>query len=208
LEKPAALTADDYREMLAAAYANSKFILDGTMFPHHKRTNDVLGIITDESKVGKVDRIECDFSFMGEKGFDDSNIRASKEGDPHGCIGDLGWYCIRYALMVFGKLGSGYKSSRVVDFKLNKHRVPVDATCVVQFEGVSWSTRWGDSSVYDSIPEFLPCDVRARCSGSIVVLGLGFGRGLRFVGLRSSYLLMIWFFLLINPQSLYWAHLP
>jgi predicted dehydrogenase len=141
LEKPTALTADDYEEMLAAAYANRKFILDGTMFPHQKRTNDVLVAITEESKVGKVDQIECNFSFMGGEGFDDANIRASKEGNPHGCIGGLGWYCIRYALMVFGKLGSVYKTSRVVDFKLNKHGVPVDATCVVQFDDVSWLTR-------------------------------------------------------------------
>jgi predicted dehydrogenase len=123
--------------MLDAAYASKKFVMDGTMFPHHKRTSDVLECVVDESKVGKTNRIECNFTFMADEAFEKENIRASKKGDPQGCIGDLGWYCIRYGLMVFGKLGSKIKSAQVVDVDYTMDDVPLDATCVVRFEDVS-----------------------------------------------------------------------
>lgn len=144
LEKPAALNSADYEEMLQVAYANQKFLLDGTMFPHHTRTQKVLDCVADVSTVGRIDRVEANFTFIGDDAFQDDNIRARKDGDPHGCVGDLGWYCIRYALMVFGKLGAKVKSAQVVDFELTKHGVPQDATCVVRFEDVSsfvW-THW------------------------------------------------------------------
>lgn len=135
LEKPAALTGLDYQEMLDEAYANNKFLLDGTMFPHHPRTRKILDSV---SEIGQVNRIQASFTFLADQAFlEGSDIRARKDGDPHGCIGDLGWYCIRYALIVFGKLGSTVESAQVVDIELNKHGVPVDATCVIRFQNVS-----------------------------------------------------------------------
>jgi hypothetical protein len=121
--------------MLNVAYANNKFLMDGTMFPHHPRTTKILDSL---SEIGQVNRIQASFSFLAHQAFlDGSDIRARKDGDPHGCIGDLGWYCIRYALVVFEKLGSKVESAQVVDFEVNKHGVPIDATCVVQFQNVS-----------------------------------------------------------------------
>jgi predicted dehydrogenase len=141
LEKPAALTAADYQEMLNVAYVNNKFLMDGTMFPHHPRTSKILDSL---SEIGQVNRIQASFSFLAHQAFlDGTNIRARKDGDPHGCIGDLGWYCIRYALVVFGKLGSKVESAQVVDFEVNKHGVPIDATCVVKFQNVSTCTGSG-----------------------------------------------------------------
>ena len=140
IEKPAALNATDYDEMLAAAQENKKFLLDGTMFPHHQRTREILDCVasTTSNSIGNVDRIEADFTFLASESFlDGSDIRARKDGDPHGCIGDLGWYCIRYALMVFESLGSKVLNAQVVDFELNKHGVCIDATCVIRFENVS-----------------------------------------------------------------------
>ena len=69
--------------------------------------------------------------------FEQGNIRAKKGGDPQGCIGDLGWYCIRFGLMVFGRLGYEVKSAQVVDYKVTNEGVPLDATCVVRFDEVS-----------------------------------------------------------------------
>lgn len=143
IEKPAALNATDYEEMLKVAQENKKFLLDGTMFPHHQRTRDILECVastttTTSSSIGNVDRIEVDFTFLASQSFlDGSDIRARKDGDPHGCLGDLGWYCIRYALMVFESLGSKVLNAQVVDFELNKHGVCIDATCVIRFENVS-----------------------------------------------------------------------
>lgn len=137
LEKPAALTASDYEEMLSVAYTNGKFLLDGTMFPHHGRSQSIVDRCSDT--IGNVDRIQCSFTFLADEAFwNGDNIRARKDGDPHGCIGDLGWYCIRFGLMVYyEKLGFNVVSAKVVDFEVNRHGVPMDATCVVRFEGVS-----------------------------------------------------------------------
>lgn len=135
LEKPAALNATDYEEMLTVAYANGKFLLDGTMFPHHDRMGRILECAAD---IGSVNRIQCSFTFLADEAFlNGNNIRARKDGDPHGCIGDLGWYCIRFGLMVYERLGFGVASVKVVDYEVNQHSVPIDATCVLHFEGVS-----------------------------------------------------------------------
>ena len=137
LEKPVGLSAAEFEEMLDVAYAQKKFILDGTMFNHHGRTDSVLQCAADEEKIGIVNRIESSFTFMTDAAFQESNIRARKDGDPLGCVGDLGWYCVRYAQLVFGKLGSKVKSAQVFENVNTKHGVPFATTCVVRFEGVS-----------------------------------------------------------------------
>jgi predicted dehydrogenase len=136
IEKPVGLSAAEFQEMLDVAYAQKKFILD-TMFNHHGRTDSVLECVADEEKFGTLNRIESSFTFMSDAAFQESNIRARKDGDPQGCVGDLGWYCIRYAQLVFGKLGSKVKSAQVFDNTNTKHGVPFDTTCIVRFEGVS-----------------------------------------------------------------------
>mmetsp|Transcript_44377 Transcript_44377/g.106920 ORF Transcript_44377/g.106920 Transcript_44377/m.106920 type:complete len:262 (-) Transcript_44377:278-1063(-) len=122
--------------MLSVAYVNGKFLLDGTMFPHHGRMGNILDRVAAADDFGSVDRIQCSFTFLADEAFlNGSNIRARKDGDPHGCIGDLGWYCIRFGLMVYERLGFSVTSVKVVDFEVNQHGVPIDATCVVRFDG-------------------------------------------------------------------------
>lgn len=134
IEKPVAMTADDYQQVLDAAYKAKKFILDGTMYPHHARTQQILDTVANGSIMGDVNRIETGFNFMTDAAFQETNIRARKDGDPHGAIGDLGWYCIRFAQLVFGALGSKAVTAQVMDYELTKDEVPLDCTAVVQFE--------------------------------------------------------------------------
>ena len=42
------------------------------------------------------------FCFRGDESFFKSNIRVNKGGDPLGCLGDLGWYNIRFSLFAYG----------------------------------------------------------------------------------------------------------
>lgn len=132
MEKPVATCVEDYEEMLQVAYESGKFLMDGTMYPHHNRTHDLIACARDEARVGKVDRIETAFSFMGDDAFFRSDIRTKSDGDPLGCIGDLGWYCIRMALLIFP---TKPVAARVVDFKLTSDGVPLSASCLVHFEG-------------------------------------------------------------------------
>jgi predicted dehydrogenase len=132
VEKPVALNVEDYEEMLQVAYETGKFLMDGTMYAHHNRTFDIIACSRDEDLVGNIDRIETSFSFLGDEDFFQNDIRAKKDGDPLGCLGDLGWYCIRMALLIFPTKPI---SGQVVDFKLTDDGVPLRASCLVHFEG-------------------------------------------------------------------------
>ena len=123
---------EDYEDMLQVAYETGKFLMDGTMFPHHNRTRDLVACACDDNRVGKVDRIETSFSFLGDDEFFRNDIRTKIDGDPLGCIGDLGWYCIRMALLIFPTKPI---TAQVVDSKLTSDGVPLSASCLVHFEG-------------------------------------------------------------------------
>ncbi len=144
IEKPVSTTINEYKEMLDLAMSVDKFIMDGTMFVHNPRTNHLLTQIHHNDGNGSVDlstnnendilRIQSDFTFSGNHEFFNHNIRISSKGDLLGCIGDLGWYCIRMAQLVFSKTSYVPTSAQVVHYELNDDDVPIDATCIVMFE--------------------------------------------------------------------------
>uniref|UniRef100_A0A0G4FDD6 Gfo/Idh/MocA-like oxidoreductase N-terminal domain-containing protein n=1 Tax=Chromera velia CCMP2878 TaxID=1169474 RepID=A0A0G4FDD6_9ALVE len=103
LEKPCALQLSDLETMASAAQTAGLVLMDGVMFMHHDRLVDVDRTLRGAySQFGHVTRVTTGFSFSGGKEFFASNIRASKSGDPLGCLGDLGWYCIRIGCFAFG----------------------------------------------------------------------------------------------------------
>ena len=97
-EKPCALTVADLREMIAACHNHGVNFMDGVMFMHSRRLEQLRRVLDDRKSVGQIKRITSAFSFLAEEGFFSQNIRASSVLEPHGCLGDLGWYCIRLAL--------------------------------------------------------------------------------------------------------------
>ena len=50
--------------------------------------------------MGRIRRIVAQFSFDAPEAFVRENIRGDSRLEPHGCLGDLGWYTIRFALWV------------------------------------------------------------------------------------------------------------
>jgi len=56
--------------------------------------------LDDGKSVGEIKRVTSAFSFCAPPEFFSSNIRANAQLEPYGCLGDLGWYCIRLALWV------------------------------------------------------------------------------------------------------------
>ena len=97
-EKPCAPTLADLREMLDACRRNRVQFMDGVMFMHSRRLERLRQILDDDRTIGQVRRITSAFSFGGPPEFFASNIRAHSELEPLGCVGDLGWYCIRFTL--------------------------------------------------------------------------------------------------------------
>ncbi len=135
LEKPVADSANSYRRMLNAASASGKFLQDGTMFVHHPRTKEIVNAIPNP------DRVSFNFTFNGDDDFFKNDVRIKNDGDFMGCIGDLGWYCVRMGLLVFTRMDAKALRGIVTDvqvlrYRLNDDGVPIDADCMVNFTEV------------------------------------------------------------------------
>lgn len=99
-EKPCAGNAQDLAEMIAACQANNVQFMDGVMFMHSDRMKALRQTLDDGTSIGDLRRIAMQFSFAAHDTFVNDNIRASRAMEPLGCLGDLGWYTIRFALWV------------------------------------------------------------------------------------------------------------
>ena len=99
-EKPCAVSLDDLREMIAACDDNGVQFMDGVMYMHSSRMNVMRKLLDDLAVIGQIKRIASQFSFCAPDEFKQSNIRTNSELEPQGCLGDLGWYTIRFCLWV------------------------------------------------------------------------------------------------------------
>ena len=98
VEKPVGVAVDDVRDMVAACERRRVQLMDGVMFMHSRRLDALRATLDDGESVGRVRRIASQFSFNADESFVGENIRGDGRLEPHGCVGDLGWYCIRFAL--------------------------------------------------------------------------------------------------------------
>src|ERR1035437_2212745 len=98
VEKPCAVSAADLQEMISACRKNRVQFMDGVMFMHSPRLNRIREVLDDGKSVGPLRRISSAFSFLGTGDFSRGNIRMDGRLEPSGCLGDLGWYCIRFTL--------------------------------------------------------------------------------------------------------------
>jgi len=97
-EKPAGVHAGDVEEILAAAKAKGVQYMDGVMFMHSGRMLHLRQVLDEGSTIGAIRRVATQFSFCGDETFRTENIRSMSQSEPHGCLGDLGWYCLRMIL--------------------------------------------------------------------------------------------------------------
>jgi predicted dehydrogenase len=98
-EKPCAASIVELEEMLFACRNNSVQFMDGVMFMHNPRLEKVRAVLDEQANVGRIRRISSAFSFYArDEIFFRENIRTDGALEPAGCLGDLGWYSIRFAL--------------------------------------------------------------------------------------------------------------
>src|SRR5579864_5784012 len=102
-EKPCGVTTADLRAMLDACRTNRVQFMDGVMFMHSQRLPLLRQTLDDGQSIGTVRRITSQFSFMPSDDFLTTNIRANNRLEPLGCLGDLGWYNIRFSLWVMNE---------------------------------------------------------------------------------------------------------
>ena len=96
VEKPAGCTASDVAEIIAACEKHHVQFMDGVMFMHGQRLKRLRAVV--DHDVGQIRHIATQFSFMGDAEFERTNIRTHGALEPLGCLGDLGWYCLRFSL--------------------------------------------------------------------------------------------------------------
>jgi predicted dehydrogenase len=101
-EKPCAVSATDLQEMIAACQKHRVQFMDGVMFMHNPRLPALRAVLDDGSSIGDIRRIMSIFSFAGDERTFGSNIRVQGALEPAGCLGDLGWYCLRITLFAMG----------------------------------------------------------------------------------------------------------
>ena len=89
-------------DILAACDRNRVQFMDGVMFNHNPRLDHLQTVLGDPERIGPIRRITSVFNFLGTGDFRETNVRAQNNLEPLGCLGDLGWYCIRFSLWAMG----------------------------------------------------------------------------------------------------------
>jgi len=97
-EKPCAANLADLVEMVATCRRHRVQFMDGVMFMHSRRLERVRALLDDGQTVGQIRRINTAFNFNSDDAFLAGNIRTSAALEPLGCLGDQGWYCLRFSL--------------------------------------------------------------------------------------------------------------
>ncbi len=105
-EKPVGPSPADVVDILEACQRNNVQFMDGVMFMHSRRLDAIREVLTggdasaEPPGIGRVTRISSQFTFGASQEFFKTNIRTNSQLEPLGCLGDLGWYNIRFALWV------------------------------------------------------------------------------------------------------------
>jgi predicted dehydrogenase len=113
-EKPCAPNVTDLSEMLDACRQAGVQFMDDVMFVHSSRFNRIREMLNDGSGIGEVRRMTAAFSFLGSPEFFAGDIRMHSQLEPLGCLGDLGWYCVRLFLWVMNGKMPIHVSGRVL----------------------------------------------------------------------------------------------
>jgi predicted dehydrogenase len=137
-EKPCGNDAGEVAEMLGACEANNVQFMDGVMFMHSQRLAAIREALDDDRSVGGIRRITSQFTFNAPDDWIDSNIRTSSELERFGCLGDLGWYNIRFALWAMNYQMPERVSARTLTAKGRSDSpsaVPVEFSAEMFFPG-------------------------------------------------------------------------
>ena len=141
-EKPCGTNLEQVEEIISACDRSGVQFMDGVMFMHSERLNRLREVIEDGSTVGTLKRINTQFSFCAPEDFLTENIRMHSDLEPHGCLGDLGWYTLRFILWAMK-----YEQPKVVTGRLlnssgrsdSPNPVPTEFSGEVLFDEVSAS---------------------------------------------------------------------
>ncbi len=143
LEKPCCVSAVDLAEVVRVCEANGVQFMDGVMFMHSARTAALCEVLQDAERIGEVRHVASAVSFFGGPEFQAANIRMDPRLEPFGCLGDLGWYCIRATLLALDRrlpLSVSAHMHQSCGDSPGQGKVPLELTAELSFDqGVSAS---------------------------------------------------------------------
>jgi predicted dehydrogenase len=113
VEKPVGGSAEDVAEMIRACEQHRVQFMDGVMFMHGRRLQRLREVV--DRDVGCIRHIAAQFSFLSDEDFQRTNIRAHGIMEPLGCLGDLGWYCLRFSLWAMNETAPVCVTGRIHD---------------------------------------------------------------------------------------------
>ena len=128
-EKPCAASVSEIREMIDACHRNHVQFMDGVMFMHNPRLDRIRQALDDGKSIGPIRRIASHFSFFSTDDFRQTNIRGDGALEPLGCLGDLGWYCVRFALWAMN-----WRLPREVSGRILSQNYKERSPCPVPFD--------------------------------------------------------------------------
>lgn len=137
-EKPCGCDSAELEEMLAACKQANVQFMDGVMFMHSKRLDALRETIDDGETIGQIRRIHSQFSFMAPDDFLANDIRMNSDLEPLGCLGDLGWYTIRFSLWTMKYAMPRRVVGRLLDARGradSPQPVPTEFSAEIFFEG-------------------------------------------------------------------------
>ena len=146
-EKPCAASVADLREMLDACRKHRVQFMDGVMFMHSRRLDRLREVLDNEQGIGAIKRITSAFSFGGPPEFFTSNIRTHGGLEPYGCLGDLGWYCLRLSLWAMKWELPTQVSGRILS---ELRRIDSPASVPTEFSGELWFAHGASAGFYCS----------------------------------------------------------
>jgi predicted dehydrogenase len=113
VEKPVGCDAADVTEIIAACEKHRVQFMDGVMFMHGRRLKRLREVL--DHDIGRIRHIASQFSFLSDEDFQRTNIRAHGTLEPLGCLGDLGWYCLRFSLWAMNEAAPVHVTGRIHD---------------------------------------------------------------------------------------------
>ncbi len=146
-EKPCGVSRVELQEMIATCRRKGVQFMDGVMFMHSRRLPLLRQVLDDKTSVGAIRRIVSQFSFLARDEFLAQNIRVSSELEPLGCLGDLGWYNIRFSLWAMNEQLPEKVTGRI----LAQHgRADTRAPVPIEFSGELFFSEGVTASFYCS----------------------------------------------------------
>ncbi|ORC89225.1 oxidoreductase-like protein [Trypanosoma theileri] len=124
-EKPPAASAEQLREWIEALDAKELLYMDGTMFSHGKRVELVSAAAR---TLGPIKHMHSNHCLNAPPEFFEKDIRMDPSLEPHGALGDMGWYSIRYFLHVMDQHTPTSVTGRII-------KTGGEKGAIVQFSG-------------------------------------------------------------------------